>query len=161
LKEKERLTIGLSLGQDFGQVHGGFTDEIRFPRVIRIAAENHSLATFDSIWETCSLWRRRRGCTSSVGGLHLGVFVFVQRETDLFVPFRMLATAFYSPCSSFLAIQSDDTVWILLSDMPFIRKMSLEKSVRKENEHKGDLEILYGFQEDYNEGSDFSGSRGH
>jgi hypothetical protein len=58
----------------------------------------------------------------------------------------MLTTTLYRLCSSLLAIERDNTVWVLLSDMPFVGKMPLEMMVSVENGYRCDSTIQTAFK---------------
>jgi len=93
-------TIVFSLGQHSGEIDVGFPDLNGTQRIIIGEADNiHDLAARDTRW----------------------INVLEQSESQLLVPFGMLAASFNSLGSPFLVINSDEAVRILLSDVPHVR----------------------------------------
>src|SRR5262249_33622228 len=120
------FTIRFAFGEDFCQIHHRLSDEIRLTRVISIARQSHLLPSFDPPQRFTILGRRRWWCPTSIHCSAWLILSFVvDRDPDFFVPLRMLSTTFDCLCFSFLAIMKECTVWVLLSDVPFIGQVFL------------------------------------
>ena len=126
--ELRRHTVCLSFGQNLRQINNGFANEIGFTGIIGIASQFHSLATLDFLLDYSILRRRRRRSPISFSSSSQYVLhVFIESESDFFVPLWMLTTTFDGLGSPFLTIYHNKAVWILLADVSLVWKMVLEK----------------------------------
>jgi len=134
--------IGLPLRQDFCQVDIGLANEVSFPEVIGVTCQLHDFSAFDPLGQRCRVLGRWWGRSAALGGRSDIVGVLDQREPYFLVPLRMLPASLDRLGSASLAIEGEDTVRVLLSDVPFVRK-------------------VVSFEDDGDESSNFSRSRGH
>ncbi len=121
-------TIGFALRQYFSQINSGLPNEVRFTKILCPTRQAHELSTFNPRWTFVIFlrWRRRR-CAISRKRRPLGFHVLIHREPDLFIPLWVLTTTFYSFGPTFLSIQDNSAIRVLLPNVPLIWEISLQK----------------------------------
>lgn len=119
-------TVCFTLCESFREIHERFPNKIWLASIIRIALKLHETPAFDILWSFRSLWwEGGRRITTLCELLKFSFHVFTDGKSEFFIPFRMLATAPDHSCAAFILTVCEQTVRSLLSDVSFVRQISL------------------------------------